>query len=188
MFEGNTVEFERALEITTSLENICLITGEEDTEIDGKTFLSSNFTIGDREEKADSSVSSISLTISNGSLHYSNLIAQNGNIFTGAEIKLYYYAEETLVEEFKGVIESIEMTANSFNVTINEVLNFKDSVPILTFSSTCNLRFKGKGCGYTGTDTYCRHTYSDCKEKGNKENFGGFPATALVASNGMILS
>lgn len=188
MLDGNTVVFKRALEILTDLEDIRLVNGQQNLVVDGKTFVSNYFTIGDREEKADSSVNSINVTISNGDSYYSNLIANNGDVFTGATILIYYYAEETLVEEFKGVIESIQMSANTFEITINETLNFKDKVPILTFSSTCNFKFKGKVCKYAGSDTYCSHTYDACKAKGNQKNFGGFPATALIKNDDLISS
>jgi phage-related protein len=33
---------------------------------------------------------------------------------------------------------------------------------------------RGAECAYTGSDTTCRKTYADCKEKGNEARFGGF--------------
>ncbi len=41
--------------------------------------------------------------------------------------------------------------------------------------SSCRWRsFKDDDCKYTGADTTCGRTYSDCQAKGNEANYGGF--------------
>ena len=43
-------------------------------------------------------------------------------------------------------------------------------------ANICRWLFKDKkDCKYTGTDTSCKMTWTDCLAKGNSRNFGGFP-------------
>lgn len=36
-------------------------------------------------------------------------------------------------------------------------------------------KFKNARCGYSGADTTCTRTLTDCRSKGNQTRFGGFP-------------
>ena len=40
----------------------------------------------------------------------------------------------------------------------------------------CRNTFKDPWCGYTGSETECNRTFDRCRELGNQERFGGFPA------------
>ena len=40
----------------------------------------------------------------------------------------------------------------------------------------CRWVFKGTECGYTGEETECGRTFTDCIERNNTRRYGGFPS------------
>jgi lambda family phage minor tail protein L len=76
-------------------------------------------------------------------------------------------------------IDSYSANEDEVNFTLTtkfDVLNVQ--LPQRRFlRSYCQWKFKGAECGYSGGETSCKKTKTDCKEnKDNYERFGGFPS------------
>jgi phage-related protein len=87
------------------------------------------------------------------------------------------------------VIKSISISKGVVTLTLNSGFDiFKAKVPgRYAMSNHCSWIFSKDlpaelvgteldCCQYSGSDTECRHTFEDCRSKGNYERFGGFPA------------
>lgn len=72
--------------------------------------------------------------------------------------------------------ERAEITATSILGSID------NEGPGRTFTTSCGLEFKGVACGYSGPETVCDHSWSQCAGYANTPRYGGFrfiPHTGL---------
>lgn len=109
-------------------------------------------------------ISTVYVGLSNGTLDSSDRLTLIGNF---AWI------------EFTGKNANFEID-KEFSLTIRTAWDMaKARGPGRDQYTQCRFRgangFKGKNCGYTGSETSCNYTFDRCKELGNQRRFGGFP-------------
>lgn len=77
---------------------------------------------------------------------------------------------------FRGMVSGIEFQEGNISLEISErYFEWRRPVNKRVFSKICNWVFKDGSCGYTGSETFCDKTYTQCQAYGNTDSFGGFP-------------
>ena len=105
----------------------------------------------------------------------------NGGMIN-SRILTIYQIDRTLVGDpankvliLQGQMDGFTFDLQNFNVTVKRyITRWDDNIPRGTFGVFCNLVFKSKYCGYTGSCTYCNKTWKMCNDMGNNESFLGF--------------
>lgn len=155
---------------------------EDNVVIAGETYLSAPIERGVREENADNSIDSISLTLSNKWQEWAAVVANHGNEFLGKHCKLMEwfpeYPEDEPVVMYEGILDDIKMTPTSFEMTVVRILgDYEQEAPLMTYDVNCQWVFRDSRCGYKGDIYYtCGKTLGDCIQRGNVLNFGGCPS------------
>lgn len=128
---------------------------------------------------ATSEVDHITLRINNVDKSFSNLI-QTEEI-RGKEVDIYEVGLDSNMNVlgsvliFMGYIDSIEADHKRAEIQIyNHFILWKMKVPKRYHSPNCQWIFKSSQCGYSGSETWCDHSWERCVELNNKLNFGGF--------------
>lgn len=76
---------------------------------------------------------------------------------------------------FSGTVTEWGFSSGSISLRVSSIFSQWSTTTTSTFSGSCRWRiFKGKECTYTGSETRCSRTYSQCTTYGNTDNFGGF--------------
>lgn len=154
----------------------------ESQTIKGIEWLGANISLGSRDESTDTTINSLSITLSNKYQEWAAIMANRGKDFLGAYAILYYwfpdYPNEEPIAMLEGVIDDLKMSANSFELRLNRVLgDYDQQSPNMTFDPNCQYSFKDARCKYSGTAyTTCGKTMTECKARGNISNFGGHPS------------
>lgn len=149
--------------------------------IGGEEYLSTPIVRGTREENADNSIDSIELTLSNHWQEWAAIVANHGNEFLGKKCTLMEwfpdYPDDEPVVMYEGILDDIKMTPSQFEMRVVRVLgDYEQEAPLMTFDVNCQFVFRDSRCGYNGNAYYtCGKTLSDCLQRGNVANFGGYP-------------
>ncbi len=153
-----------------------------EVEIDGKIYQSASISRGAREENADNSIESISLTLSNKWQEWAAIMANQGNTFLGKKCVLLEwfpdFPDDPPVVMYNGVLDDIKMSASTFSLKVVRVLgDYEQTSPLMTYDVNCQYVFKDNRCRYAGNEFYsCGKTLTECKLRNNVLNFGGFPS------------
>jgi len=84
------------------------------------------------------------------------------------------YQPIAVEELFRGIISEWKLRENRASVELVNELVFWRKRALRTAQSSCRWAFKGKECGYKGTQTWCNQTWDQCSKLNNTANFGGF--------------
>ena len=97
-----------------------------------------------------------------------------------------------LIEDFSAELFRGRNTKMSFDseleITVKSGLDMTQQIgPKQTQEVTCRFKgadgFKGLNCGYAGVAATCNFTITRCRDLGNQERFGGFPALNSSTTN-----
>ncbi|MFV3127114.1 hypothetical protein [Niveispirillum sp. KHB5.9] len=75
---------------------------------------------------------------------------------------------------FEGRNTSVQIDTMA-QIVVKSLLDMNDQLAAKARQQvTCRFRFKGRNCGYVGTETSCNLTQARCMELGNQSRFGGY--------------
>lgn len=157
--------------------------GNNDLVVAGETYTAADLSRSDIQHNADSSLSSITITLSNRERLWAAMLAQIGNKFNNKrcvikEVSEYYLdSESDIVTIFDGVINNLRMSSSTFVFDVERVIgSYMAEAPVMMYGTNCTWKqFKDSRCKYVGSETKCDRTFSRCQELGNENNFGGKP-------------
>jgi len=125
------------------------------------------------------------LSLALGDLEFKNsqLFVGNINLVRGAKViirrtlrALDAVRPESYRIIFRGYVTGISAKAGNITLEVSErFYDFSRPLNKREYSKVCNFVFKGPKCGYTGPETFCDKTLTQCETYGNAANFGGFP-------------
>jgi hypothetical protein len=127
-----------------------------------------------------SEIPSVSISVSNANRFVEGVVSK-GDGFIGDQVRLLFvYAGDLsanpAIDEYfnvKSVVATEEVV--SFVLGIRNPL--LDVFPSCLYNrKICRFKFKDSDCGYSGGETTCNKTMTDCLARNNESNFGGFPA------------
>lgn len=86
-----------------------------------------------------------------------------------------YYAKRIIIEEFmRFIIGGWELRDdNTARIMLTNELILWNKPCLRNQSASCLWPFKSTECGYTGSATWCDHSYERCKALGNQINYPG---------------
>lgn len=158
----------------------------ESLTFDGETYLGAPLSHGDIEKDDNSSVSKLSIELSNVGLSISGIIGQRGDVITDAPAVLTLVFLDvntnTILPDYKQVLyaghcNNLKLDYETATVDIETSLGgYELQAPVMKYRTSCQVRrFKDCRCKYSGSATSCDRTFERCKELGNQANFAGFP-------------
>ena len=152
----------------------------------GETYLGAPLSHGDIEKDDNSSVSKLSIELSNVGLSISGIVGQRGDVITDAPAVLTLVFLDvntnTILPDYKQVLyaghcNNLKLDYETATLDIETSLGgYELQAPVMKYRTSCQVRrFKDCRCKYTGNETSCDRTFERCKELGNHANFAGFP-------------
>jgi hypothetical protein len=110
-----------------------------------------------------------------------SLFANMGACFINQKCKIeeYFveYPDETPVLLYYGVMDAPRMTVSQFQIDVIRTLgDYQAESPNMTYDVNCQFRLGDTRCRYSGTETFCDGTLSNCVALGNTLRFGGHPS------------
>lgn len=153
---------------------------------EGKEFLGAPLSHGEITKDDNSSVSKLSITLSNVALSISGLIGNRGDVITNSPaiftlVFLDLNTNQLITEPrqilYAGNCNNLTLDYENANMDIETPLGgYEKQCPAMKYRVSCQVRrFKDCRCGYVGEETTCDRTFDRCKELGNHANFRGFP-------------
>ena len=154
------------------------VRNNEDVTFETNIWYKFNFTI-DAMTEAVGKMPSVTLTISNADRTMEGYI-NKGEGFIGDEVRLIivYAGDLTTDPAIDEVfaIKSVEITSEFASFTLGIPNPLLEPFPSVIYNRRiCRFKFKESDCGYSGGDTTCEKTMTDCISKSNQDRFGGFP-------------
>ncbi len=73
-----------------------------------------------------------------------------------------------------GLIERCSIDQNTARLQIGTRVGWRNRSGAAPCQRTCTLLFRSDRCGYSGPDTTCNHTWTDCSAKGNTARMRAF--------------
>lgn len=152
----------------------------------GESYLGAPLSYGEIVKDDNSSVSKLSIELSNVALSISGIIGNRGDVVTNAPaILLLIFLDvntNQIIPNLKQVLyagrcNNLKLDYENAKMDIEtELGGFEIQAPVMKYRTGCQVRrFKDCRCGYTGEETSCDRTFDRCKELGNQANFRGFP-------------
>lgn len=125
-------------------------------------------------------VDSITFEIDNVALEISSMVMNNE--VRGKRCVIYRAAVDRQSLQpigtatlFVGFLDEVEIDHQRGRFTVfNQFIKWKTPTPRRIHSATCPWTFKGAECGYSGSETWCDHSWDRCSTLGNTPSFGGF--------------
>ncbi len=153
---------------------------------DGESYIGAPLIHGKIKKDDNSSVSKLSIELSNAALQISGMIAQRGDVITNSPAVLTLVFLDINTQKIIPGIQQILYSGRCNNLKLNyenasmdietELGGFEIQAPVMKYRTSCQVRrFKDCRCGYVGVETSCDRTYERCKELKNQANFRGFP-------------
>lgn len=172
------------LEITYFTEDPVRVCLNNDTITwNSETWYPALFSLSGLRETKDAEIPEISLSfIDIGRQITPHIETYNGGI--GADITIYVVDSLYLSNTTPKTEESMEIIDCSINSKNQVTLKLgAENLSILRCpqhkyrKNHCRFEFKGSDgrCGYTGAETECDRSFSDCEDRDNSARFGGFP-------------
>ncbi len=148
---------------------------------DGKTYEPQSIKHTEISQSSDGKLNDVTLTIGNLDRQIQYYIEQYNLMGKKVTIRHILADKDASIKgdlrtvfTIKGAKTNRSTAAFTLSVGIDFV---KAQVPARRmFARFCSHQFKDENCRYSGTQTTCSKTFSECKRKGNIRNFGGFPA------------
>lgn len=152
----------------------------------GESYLGAPLTHGEIKRDDNSSVSKISIELSNVALSISGIIGQRGDVITNSPAVLTLVFLDVNTHQILPDIKQIMYSGRCNNLKLDyenatmdietELGGFEIQAPVMKYRTGCQVRrFKDCRCGYIGEETVCDRTFDRCKALGNQVNFRGFP-------------
>ena len=158
----------------------------ESLNFDGEMYLGAPLSHGEIEKDDNSSVSKLSIELSNVGLSISGIIGQRGDVITDAPAVLTLVFLDvntnTILPDYKRVLyaghcNNLKLDYETASMDIETSLGgYELMAPVMKYRTSCQVRrFKDCRCKYSGSETSCDRTFERCKELDNQANFAGFP-------------
>lgn len=152
----------------------------------GESYLGAPLSHGEIKKDDNSSVSKLSIELSNVALSISGIIGNRGDVITNAPAILTLVFLDVnsnkIIPNLKQILyagrcNNLKLDYENAKIDIEtELGGFEIQAPVMKYRTGCQVRrFKDCRCGYTGEETSCDRTFDRCKELGNQANFRGFP-------------
>ena len=145
----------------------------------GNEWTALGFEIDGWDESGKGEITQLTLRLSNvDRVAGGYLEAEDGAIGTIATIRIIHFDHLDLTDaEIEAEYEIVKAKADAHWVTItlglvNPMLQRFPKHRYL--ANYCRWVFKSTECGYTGSETTCDRTLSDCEDRDNTKRFGGF--------------
>jgi len=162
----------------------------ESIEYNGETYLGAPLNHGTITNDDNSTVNKLEIELSNVSLAISGIIANRGDVITGAFAVLTLVFLNVNTNEiitgtqkvlYSGRCNNISLDFEKAEMSIESELGGYDKLaPVIKYRPTCQVRrFKDCRCGYAGSEKSCDRTFARCQQLGNTSNFRGFPSCVL---------
>lgn len=125
-------------------------------------------------------VSNVSNIIGDYVRQYDVYIKENG--FAPLEVTLYVLNtldldNTTPAFEYQLTLSSVSISSQEVVFTVSAKDLFRARMPMhRMFPNLCRFKYKSALCGYTGFQQTCNKTLKQCREYGNSQRYGGFPA------------
>jgi len=163
---------------------IRIINNPDDITFGSETFTAFPFKIDSVTESNKGELPSINLTLSNVDRVIEGYIEQDPNLGSGWGVHIDIVHESALASgtaeityDFITIGATADATSAVFSCGLRNPL--REQFPrVRMLPNACQNTFKSGGCNYTGTDTSCDKTLSDCRAKfsgASKIPFLGFP-------------
>ena len=134
----------------------------------------------------NSSVSKMSISLSNVGLGVSAIVGNNGDIVTNSPAVLTLVFLDVNTNELIKNTHQVLYAGNCNNLVLDyekatmdietPLGGYEKQCPVMKYRASCQVRrFKDCRCGYRGKETTCDRTFARCEELGNIQNFRGFP-------------
>lgn len=187
---GNSSPWLLLLKIAYPTETpIYLVWNTENITWDGQTWTAANFTLGDVEESSDGSIPGVNLTVWDLTRSITqHLDDYDGGV--GATVYIYILHSSTLTDspaaaelelEFSIISVSIDsMNRITFSLGAENPTRYR-CPPERYLKGHCRYKeFGGDLCKYSGIETACNRTFTQCQSYSNEANFGGFPGVGSL--------
>jgi lambda family phage minor tail protein L len=151
----------------------------EDIVWNGYTWNAFPFELDIKQDTTKGDIPNLTIKVSNVNRLFQQYV-EKSNGAVGAKVTLRLVLSNNLdstTPEIEEQFEVIGTQCDAYWITFTLgamnplILRFPKHKYIKNF---CRWKFKSPECGYTGVDTYCNHTFEDCKKKRNQKRFGGF--------------
>ena len=111
-------------------------------------------------------------------IEYDTYLKLNGIDGNGITCELYVLNTNDLTEAvMTEYFELVDFKANNkmatFTLGTTSLFN-KQYPPRKMYANFCSFKFGGEKCLYSGIETTCNKTLSDCRARGNSVRYGGF--------------
>lgn len=171
-------------------EAIRIINNNEDIEWptgSGNIWQAFPFDVDEMSDNSKAEVSQFNLKVSNVNnvigdyvRQYDVYVKQNG--FEPIDIVLYVINSNDLASIIPAFSHELVLSAVKLNMveatfTVSARDVYRVNIPThKMYPNLCRFKFKSDLCGYSGLATVCDKTLKRCRELGNNNRYGGFPA------------
>jgi lambda family phage minor tail protein L len=136
-------------------------------------------------EDSSGQIQKANLTIANVNREIQALLDE-WDALRGCQVTITQVWQQTLGDPtafISDILAVSDVSVSERRVVLNlssglDVLNIQIPRRVMT-RTFCRFTFKSVECAYAGAGTMCNKTLNRCRELGNQERFGAFPATPL---------
>lgn len=170
-----------------------IVANTDDVDWNGKTFTAFPFSMDEVQESTKGSLPSFQLSVCNVERLVQSYVEQDTTHGSGWDVDLMVVHSSNLANNNPEVIYSfktLSVTADENNVffTVGMQNPLRQMFPRRRMMTNfCQNTFKVRGCTYTGSDTSCGKTISDCRLKFPSSDrlpilvFSGIPTSSIYA-------
>lgn len=172
------------LEFDFDGDTVRLCSNTEDVTWDSETWTAFPFKLDAVQENNEGEIPNVVIYVGNQSRAIQGYVEDaNGGVDTTVTLRVVHseHLEEVdpeIEEEF--TVLSCKCTEEWAAFTLGGGYPTRRRFPARRYMTNfCPFEFKGVECGYSGGDSTCDHTLTDCRTKGNSDRFGGFPSIPM---------
>jgi len=149
----------------------------------GNTYYPFPIQIGEVKKSSVGLTDDVTLVLSNVTREISALLLSEPFAGKRAVIRRVFLSDDYTITVpfivFDGLMDDItgKEDANTATITVTvrtDLAYWQKSLPGRQYQATCAWVFKSTGCGYSGAETWCNHTWERCKALSNQARFSGF--------------
>ena len=149
---------------------------DADLTVVAQTWTAAPFRVDAMGHSKTQTISQINISIANADGAWGKLVTAND--IRGSVLNVYMTELSLLTEKhllYPGYIDSVSVNGEAMTVTVRSDRDWiGERLPRRTHAPRCPWVFKSTDCGYSGAETSCGKTISDCTARGQTANFGGF--------------
>ncbi|MCI7200436.1 DUF1833 family protein [Megasphaera elsdenii] len=166
------------------VEPIRVCYNTEDITWNGHLWQAFPMEIAESEEDSTGSYPSFTIKIDNISKALTYYV-EKSNGGKGGKVTLYVVNTKAIENSTPEVEERYEIKKTYVNeqwisVTVGSSYSTNSRRPAGRYlKNGCRFVYKGKQCRCTSTLPTCNHSLADCRQRGNKERYGGFPGVDM---------